>query len=92
MSIVNAATKEQIALVHSLLNNKFGQIYADIWKVGVNLSLRISDLLRLKYTDFNLQDRTLTLVESKTGKAKSIRLNQTAIDIIRHSAPIKSNF
>jgi integrase len=82
MNIVDAATKEQIALVHSLLNNKFGQIYADIWKVGVNLSLRISDLLRLKYTDFNLQDRTLTLVESKTGKAKSIRLNQTAMDII----------
>ena len=82
MNVVNAADKEQIALVHSLLNNKFGQLYADIWKVGVNLSLRISDLLKLKYTDFNLQDRTLTLVESKTGKAKSIRLNQTAIDII----------
>jgi integrase len=82
MNVVNAATKEQIGLVHSLLNNKFGQIYADIWKVGVNLSLRISDLLSLKYTDFNLQDRTLTLVESKTGKAKSIRLNQTAMDII----------
>ncbi len=82
MNVVNAATKEQIALVHSLLNNKFGRIYADIWKVGVNLSLRISDLLNLKYTDFNLQDRTLTLVESKTGKTKSIRLNQTAIDII----------
>ena len=61
MNVVNAADKEQIALVHSLLNNKFGQIYADIWKVGVNLSLRISDLLSLKYTDFNLQDRTLNL-------------------------------
>jgi integrase len=82
MNIVNAADKNQIALVHSLLNNKFGQIYGDIWKVGVNLSLRISDLLNLKYTDFNLQERTLSLTESKTGKAKIIRLNQTAIDII----------
>jgi integrase len=44
--------------------------------------LRISDLLSLKYTDFNLKDRTLNLTESKTGKAKSIRLNQTAMDII----------
>jgi len=82
MNIVNAADKDQIALIHSLLNNKFSQIYADIWKVGVNLSLRISDLLNLKYTDFNLQDRTLNLIESKTSKAKSIRLNQTAIEII----------
>ena len=82
MNIVNAADKSQIDLIHSLLNNKFGQIYADIWKVGVNLSLRISDLLNLKYTDFNLQDRTLNLIESKTSKAKAIRLNQTAIEII----------
>jgi integrase len=50
--------------------------------MGVNLSLRISDLLSLKYTDFNLKDRTLNLTESKTGKAKSTRLNQTAMDII----------
>ena len=48
MNIVNAADKEQIALVHALLNSKFGEIYADIWKVGVNLSLRISDLLRIQ--------------------------------------------
>ena len=82
MNTVDAVDKEQINLIHSLLNNKFGGIYGDIWKVGVNLSLRISDLLNLKYTDFNLKDRTLNLTESKTGKAKSIRLNQAAVDII----------
>jgi len=82
MNTVDAVDKSQINLIHSLLSNKFGGIYGDIWKVGVNLSLRISDLLSLKYTDFNLKDRTLNLTESKTGKAKSIRLNQTAIDII----------
>jgi len=82
INIVDAADKEQILLIHSLLNNKFGGIYGDIWKVGVNLSLRISDLLSLKYTDFNLKDRTLNLTESKTGKAKSIRLNQAAVEII----------
>jgi len=82
MNIVNAADKDQIALIHSLLNNKFGGLYGDIWKVGVNLSLRISDLLSLKYTDFNIEERTLKLIESKTGKAKAIRLNQVAVDII----------
>ena len=82
MNTVDAVDKSQINLIHSLLKNKFGGIYGDIWKVGVNLSLRISDLLNLKYTDFNFKDRTLNLIESKTGKSKSIRLNQTAIDII----------
>ncbi|MCX7075446.1 MAG: tyrosine-type recombinase/integrase [Methylococcales bacterium] len=82
MNTVDAVDKSQINLIHSLLKNKFGGIYGDIWKVGVNLSLRISDLLNLKYTDFNLKDRTLNLTESKTGKAKSIRLNQAAVDII----------
>ena len=65
MNIVDAADKQQIALVHALLHSKFGEIYADIWKVGVNLSLRISDLLSLKYTDFNLKDRTLIVLYTK---------------------------
>jgi hypothetical protein len=26
---------------------------ADIWKIGLNLSLRIGDLLALKYADLN---------------------------------------
>ena len=82
MNTVDAVDKSQINLIHSLLKNKFGGIYGDIWKVGVNLSLRISDLLNLKYTDFNFKDRTLNLTESKTGKSKSIRLNQAAVDII----------
>ena len=82
MNVVDAATKEQIDLIHSLLDAKFGGLYADVWKIGVNLSLRIGDLLKLKYSDFNLDDRILKLTESKTVKKKEIRLNQTVIDII----------
>ncbi len=82
MNTVDAVDKEQINLIHSLLNNKFGGIYGDIWKIGVNLSLRIGDLLKLKYSDFNLDDRILKLTESKTVKKKEIRLNQTVIEII----------
>jgi integrase len=82
MNSVNAATKTEIEMMHAVLNNKFGQLYADIWKVGVNLSLRISDLLRLKYSDLNLEERSLQLVEAKTGKQKLIRLNASAISII----------
>ncbi len=82
MNIVEAASKNEINLIHTLLINKFGQIYADCWKIGVNLGLRIGDLLKLKFEDFNIQDRTLNLYEQKTGKFKSIRLNTTVLEII----------
>ena len=82
MNTVEAVSKAQIDMVKAVLENKHGQLYADIWKVGVNLSLRIGDLLSLKYEQLNLTDRSLVLVEAKTGKHKHLRLNNTAIDII----------
>jgi integrase len=83
MNIVEAASKAEIDMIHAALtHNKFGQLYADIWKVGVNLSLRIGDLLNLKFSDMDLKERTLKLTESKTGKQKNIRLNSAAIAII----------
>ena len=82
MNTVSAATKTEIEMVHTLLRNKFGELYADVWKVGVNLSLRISDLLRLKYGDLNLEERSLKLVEAKTGKLKLIRLNPSVIAVV----------
>jgi len=82
MNAVEAASKAEIEMVHSVLNKKYNQLYADIWKVGVNLSLRIGDLLTLKYAALHLEERSLKLTEEKTGKFKSIRLNGTAIAVI----------
>lgn len=84
MNNVNAANKTEIDLIHALLIKRYStMIYADVWKVGVNLSLRISDLLKLKYSDLNLVDRSLQLTEQKTGKSKSIRLNSAALKVIQ---------
>lgn len=82
MNTVEAVSKAEVAMIHAALNNKYGPLYADIWKVGVNLSLRIGDLLTLQYQDLNLQERTLTLTEAKTGKHKHIRLNAPALAVI----------
>lgn len=82
MNAVEAASKAEVDMIHAALNKKYGQIYSDIWKVGVNLSLRIGDLLTLQYADLNLTERSLTLTEAKTGKQKSIRLNAPAIAVI----------
>ena len=79
MIAVNAASKAEVEMIHSVLNKKYGPIYVDIWKVGVNLSLRIGDLLSLTYADLNLDERSLKITEAKTGKQKTIRLNAPAI-------------
>lgn len=75
-------TKGEIAAVEALLKKHHGQIYGDIWKIGLNLSLRISDLLAIKYQDLDMDRKEFALVEGKTGKKRCIRLNDTAIRII----------
>lgn len=83
MNIVEAVkTKEEIAAVEALLRNHHGTLYADIWRVGVNLSMRISDLLKVEYADLDTQNRLFSLVEGKTGKKRQIRLNSKALEII----------
>ena len=55
---VLAASKNEIDAIHNYLKKEPSSIYADIWKIGVNLSLRIGDGVPLltgrKYTLRNL--------------------------------------
>jgi len=75
-------TREEIAAIETLLRKHHTAIYADIWKIGLNLSLRISDLLAIRFSDLDLDRREFDLVEGKTGKKRRIRLNNTALRII----------
>ena len=75
-------TKEDINTVSHLLRKYGGELYSDIWNVGINVSLRISDLLNIKFSDLDIEKRFLQLKEQKTGKYKEIRLNQKVIDVI----------
>jgi integrase len=75
-------SKQEIAAVEALLRKHHGEIYADIWKIGLNLSLRISDLLAIQYADLDIDRREFTLIEGKTGKKRCVRLNDTALKII----------
>jgi integrase len=76
-------TKEEIMMVERLLRTHHGDLYADIWRIGVNLSLRISDLLAIRFADLNLVNHLYTLVEGKTKKVRHVRLNPTALSLIR---------
>ena len=82
MKTVDAISKNEVALVLTMLQKRYPPIYADIWKIGVNLSLRISDLLMIKFSDLNLANRELKLTEQETGKSKEIRLNNSALEVI----------
>lgn len=81
---VEAMAKADIETMHTTLQRKYKPIYADVWKVGCNLSLRISDLLDLKFSDLDLKNRTLELTEQKTKKTKHIRLNNAVVELVQH--------
>ncbi len=73
----------EIDRVEQALLHRHGQIYADIWRVGVNMALRISDLLAIRYDELDLIEREYLLVEGKTRKPRAIRLNAKALEIIK---------
>jgi integrase len=75
-------SKGEIAAIEALLKKHHGQIYSDIWKIGLNLSLRISDLRAIRYQDLDMDRKEISLIEGKTGKKRCIRLNDTVIRII----------
>ena len=63
-----------------------GQVYADIWKIGVNTALRISDLLVLTMAQVKSLDPkqpALKLKEKKTGKTRKIVINKTALQVMQ---------
>lgn len=76
-------TKDDIRHVEHLLKKYGGDLYADLWRIGVNMALRISDLLQIQYDDMDLDRGLYELHEGKTGKSRTIKLNNTVIDIVR---------
>lgn len=78
-------TKEQREQIEAHLQES-GEIYFDIWKAGVNLALRIGDLLSLTMADVKALDSAepvLHLVEEKTGKKRQIRVNKPALKVMQ---------
>jgi len=69
-----------LSVIPSLLNKHYGEQLANVWSFGVNVALRISDLLSIKLTD--VEGDKLTLRESKTGKVAKIQLNLKALSIV----------
>ena len=64
---------DTVKLISHLLEIRYSKQMADVWGIGLNLALRISDLLSIKFSDIK-EDR-LIIKESKTGKQANIKLN-----------------
>lgn len=91
MNIVDACNKNEILLVAAMLEKRYSPIYSDVWRIGLNVTLRIGDLLSIRYADLDITRRTLTLKESKTGKRKDIRLNDTVIALVSNRRKLYPN-
>ena len=81
---------DQIAVVGHMLNKHGGDTYRDIWQLGINLALRISDLLNLTYSDF-AGGNTITVIEGKTGKTRIIKLNDKVQTIVKQRQSLNPN-
>jgi integrase len=75
--------KEDLITIHNLLKKHGSQDFADIWRLGINVALRISDLLSIKAENIDLVRRELEIIEGKTKKRRLIRLNDIAMEIIQ---------
>jgi integrase len=67
---------DKVRLISHLLEVRHSKQMSDIWNIGLNLALRISDLLSIKFTD--IRDGRLIVFEGKTGKRAEIKLNSKA--------------
>lgn len=71
---------DKVKLISHLLEIRCSKQMSQIWNIGINLALRISDLLSIKFTDIN--DGRLIINEGKTGKRAEIKLNNKAMILI----------
>lgn len=61
-----------------------------MFTVGINIGLRISDLLALKVGDLRNQD-SVTIYEGKTRKARTFTLNESVKDVVATLIPADAN-
>ncbi|WP_319784484.1 tyrosine-type recombinase/integrase [Oceanisphaera sp. IT1-181] len=71
--------KAMVKRIENLLRDK-SDIYGDVWAIGLNMALRISDLLSLTFSD--VTGERVAIAEGKTGKKRIIKITPSARAII----------
>lgn len=77
-------TDEDYARFKMLIEKHKPQIYSDIWTIGCNVALRITDLLNIEYDHIihHANDAQLTIREQKTGKLRLVVMNKRAAQVV----------
>ena len=57
--------------------------YRGMVNIALNTGMRRMELFKLQWTDLNFQQRVIRVRESKSGKARSIPMNETVFDTLR---------
>ncbi|QUX93530.1 integrase [Marinomonas sp. A3A] len=71
---------ETLKKIEQALRENVGNIYADIWILGVHSGLRSSELLAITFED--ISDHTLTIINGSTGKERKVWLDSTVLDVV----------
>lgn len=82
MNEVRYISAEDLQRIRGLFMYRNIPVMLNILNIGVNVALRISDLLRLKFEDIR-SDNTIYIKEKKTGKTKIIKLNNTCQQAVK---------
>ena len=81
MQTADAITSlEDIATIKRFLGKHYPQI-AHVFRLGINVALRVTDLLNIRFTDID-SNNILRAKEGKTGKIRTIKLNSAAREVI----------
>ncbi len=76
-------SKAEIENVERLFRKHYGDLYADLWRIGLNMAFRIGDLLEIEYSRINFQKCEYRATEGKTGKRRIVTLNVKVCELIR---------
>jgi integrase len=82
MNEVNAIkSKADLERVETFITKHYSEVISDAWRFGLQVSLRVSDLLAIEFSD--IKNDMLTVKAQKTSKSIQIRLNGKALDIVK---------
>ena len=77
-------TAGQLAQLEAYLAER-GAIYLDVWKFGVNVALRITDVLSIPMDgvrDLDVERPELEILERKTSKRRRVTFNRGALAVV----------
>lgn len=82
MITVRYINSNDLKRIRELFTYRNAIVMLNLLNIGVNVTLRISDLLNLKFEDIK-SDNTILVKEKKTQKSKVIKLNKTCQQAVK---------